>query len=62
MEQQVLGNTFIPDDVEYIPEVEIKEIHEFELDIAVQYFMEFAKQETLCTNNTNWSGTKGFCQ
>ena len=60
MEQQALVNNSIPDVVEYITEVEMKEMHELELDIAVKYFVEFAKQDAWCTNKENGLGKNEF--
>jgi hypothetical protein len=53
MEQQVLRNNSIPEPVEYMTEVEMNETHELELDIAVKYCVEYAKQEAFCINNEN---------
>ena len=60
MERQALLHNSIPDAVEYMTEVEMKEMHELELDIAVKYCVEFAKQEPLCTNKENGLGRKEF--
>ena len=58
MEQQVFRNSSIPEPVEYMTEEEMSETHELELDIAVKYCVEYAKQEAFCYNNENGFGIK----
>ena len=58
MEQQVQRNNSIPEAVEYMTEVEMNETHDLELDIAVKYCVEYAKQEAFCINNEKRLGRK----
>ena len=51
MEQRNTNN--VPDAAQYVTEDEIKELNQLELDIAVKYCVEYAKQEALAFSRDN---------